>query len=77
MPPQRGLFKAVADELKARRREVRSVARATGLSYDTVLRVRDNLADVGVVKVMTLADYMGLVVTIEAPKRAAAPSGEG
>ena len=72
--PQVGIFAAVATELKARRGELRSIARATGLSYDTVLRVRDNLADVGICKVQALADHLGIEVFIKTPKRAAPPA---
>ena len=75
--PQTGLFKAVADELRARFGTLQNVARESGVSYDTVLSILHNEADVGICKVQRLAQYLGVRVLVKGPKRAAPPSGEG
>ena len=72
-----GLFGAIADELRSRRGELRSIAAATGISYDTVRSVIANDADVGICKVQALADHLGIRVLIKAPKRFSPPSGGG
>jgi DNA-binding phage protein len=52
------LLDRVVEALEARKGEIARVARDTGLSYDTVLRIKNRENDPGFAKVKTLASYL-------------------
>jgi len=52
------LLDRVVAELERRQGELPKVAKATGLSYDTVLRIKNRENDPGYSKVRTLSDYL-------------------
>jgi transcriptional regulator with XRE-family HTH domain len=58
MDEQADLLKRVVAALEARKGDLLSVAKATGLSYDTVLRIKNGEGDPGYSKVATLAAYL-------------------
>lgn len=53
-------LRIVRDELERRKGEIRRIALDTGLSYDTVLRIKNNEGDPGFSKIAILADYLGV-----------------
>jgi len=72
MQPTQDLLDAVVAALRERRGDLRAVARDAGLSYDTVLRVRDQEHDTGYAKVRAIAEALGLVERRAEPERAKA-----
>lgn len=52
------LLESVVSELERRVGDLQKVARDTGLSYDTVLRIKNRENDPGYSKVRALADYL-------------------
>jgi hypothetical protein len=58
MPTQADLLESVVAELERRKGDLLKVARATGLSYDTVLRIKNRENDPGYSKVVTLHAYL-------------------
>ena len=68
----------VVAELHKRPGEVRAIAAATGLSYDTVLRIKNGEGDPGYSKVKKLLDHLfpsEPVPDIAAPSEAARAGG--
>lgn len=68
MNKQDDLLERVVAALEARKGDLLTVARETGLSYDTVLRVKNRENDPGYSKVATLAAYLLPVEQASAPK---------
>jgi hypothetical protein len=60
MPFDADLLDAVVVELNQRRGEIPAIARAAGLSYDTVHRIKNRENDPGYSKVRALAIALGL-----------------
>ena len=58
MSKETDLLDQVVAELERRKGELQSVARATQIPYDTVLRIKNRENDPGYSKVRTLADYL-------------------
>lgn len=52
------MLQFVRDELLVRRGKLRRIAKETGVSYDTLLRIRDNEVDPGYSKVKAVFEYM-------------------
>lgn len=50
----------IRDELERRKGDLRRVSKATGLSYDTVLRIKNGECDPGFSKIAILADHLGV-----------------
>jgi transcriptional regulator with XRE-family HTH domain len=48
----------IRDELERRKGDLRRISAETGLSYDTVLRIKNGECDPGFSKIATLADYL-------------------
>ena len=61
------LLDIVVTELEARRGSLREIAEATGIPYDTVLRIKARESDPGYSRVRLLADHLGLAVAIAVP----------
>ncbi len=55
------LLISVRAALKSAQGDLPKVARDTGLSYDTVLRIKNGEGDPGYSKVRILAEYFGLI----------------
>lgn len=69
------LLERVVSGLNARVGDLPLVARESGLSYDTVLRIKNRENDPGYSKVRALADYLfgqatGAAAAVHAPRRA-------
>lgn len=58
MSQQSDLLEEVVLELETRTGQLAAVARAAGLSYDTVLRIKNREGDPGYAKVRALANYL-------------------
>jgi hypothetical protein len=58
MDEKTDLLEQVVIALEARKGDLQSVARATGIPYDTVLRIKNRENDPGYSKVATLAAYL-------------------
>jgi predicted transcriptional regulator len=58
MDEQTDLLERVVSALEARKGDLQSVARATGVPYDTVLRIKNRENDPGYSKVAALAAYL-------------------
>lgn len=58
MNQETDLLNRVVAELEVRKGDLPKVARESGLSYDTVLRIKNRENDPGYSKVRTLADYL-------------------
>lgn len=58
MDEQADLLKRVVAALEARKGDLPAVAKATGVAYDTVLRIKNGEGDPGYSKVRKLADYL-------------------
>ena len=58
MDIQTDLLDRVVAELDRRKGDLPKVARETGLSYDTILRIKNRENDPGYSKVRLLADYL-------------------
>lgn len=58
MSTDQDLLDRVVAELESRMGELTVVARETGMSYDTVMRIKNRENDPGYSKVRTLADYL-------------------
>lgn len=58
MNEQADLLERVVTALEARKGDLQSVARATGVPYDTVLRIKNRENDPGYSKVRALAVYL-------------------
>lgn len=61
MHPSSDLLELVVAELDKRKGDLPKVAKDSGLSYDTVLRIKNRENDPGYSKVRTLARYLGLI----------------
>ena len=48
----------IRDELERRKGDLRRISVDTGLSYDTVLRIKNGECDPGFSKIALLADYL-------------------
>lgn len=62
------LLDIVVSELEARSGTITTIADETGISYDTLLRIKNRENDPGYSKVKTLAEYLGLAVAIAVPR---------
>lgn len=60
------ILQYVRSELKARKGEIRRIAKETGVSYDTCLRIRDEEVDPGYSKVRQLADHLRKIAKVVA-----------
>ena len=49
----------IRNELEERKGELRKISRKTGLSYDTIMRIKRGDTEPGFYKVEALADYFG------------------
>ena len=61
------LLDIVVSELEARKGSLPAIAEATGIPYDTVLRIKNRENDPGYSKVRILADHLGLAVAVAVP----------
>lgn len=52
----------IRQELDRRKGELRHIAGATGISYDTILRIKNGEGDPGFSKVAVVAEYLGIAV---------------
>lgn len=71
MSAESDLLERVIQELDHRRGDLREVARAAELSYDTVLRIKNRENDPGYSKVRALADVLFPTAARTAPKSVA------
>lgn len=55
------LLSFVREELERRKGDIRTIASATGIAYDTCLRIKNGEGDPGYSKVQKLADYLSKV----------------
>jgi|GEM_PF-2479368 len=62
--PPGDLLDVVVAELERRTGDLPALSRETGISYDTVLRIKRRSNDPGYSKVRRLAEAMGLRVTV-------------
>lgn len=58
------LLSRVVAELQRRTGDLRQLSQSVGLSYDTVLRIKNREGDPGYSKVRTLADHLGIKAEI-------------
>jgi hypothetical protein len=70
MDQQSDLLERVVAALEARKGDLQTVARETGVPYDTVLRIKNRENDPGYSKVRTLAAYLLQVDRAAEPKAA-------
>lgn len=52
-------LKILRDELERRKGDIKRISDTTGLSYDTLLRMKNGEGDPGFSKVATLAEHFG------------------
>jgi transcriptional regulator with XRE-family HTH domain len=64
-------LRIIRDELERRKGDIRRISSETGLSYDTVLRIKNGEGDPGFSKVAKLADYLGLETICKEQDKAA------
>lgn len=67
MSDQADLLDAVVHELERRTGDLRTVARAARMSYDTVHRMKRRENDPGYSKVRRMADALGIRVQVTVP----------
>jgi hypothetical protein len=53
-------LRIIRDELERRKGDIRRISNETGLSYDTVLRIKNNEGDPGFSKIVVLANHLGV-----------------
>ena len=58
MSQQSDLLEQVVNELEGRHGQLMAIARGAGMSYDTVLRIKNREGDPGYAKVRALANYL-------------------
>jgi hypothetical protein len=61
----------IREELEKRKGDIRRISSDTGLSYDTVLRIKNNEGDPGFSKIAVLADYLGVPLFCDKDQHAA------
>ena len=61
----------IRNELERRKGDIRRISRATGLSYDTVLRIKNGEGEPGFNKVEKLAAHLGVKLFCDQDKDAA------
>lgn len=72
------LLLAVRSELESHVGELHQIAKSSGISYDTLLRIKNSEGDPGHSKVQTLARHLGIRYTIKVPRKPAdQPAKEG
>lgn len=53
-------LRIIRDELERRKGDIRRISTESGISYDTVLRIKNGEGEPGFKKVEKLAEYLGI-----------------